>query len=118
MPRIPIITNHAFVTELENMVENLGQLSLDETIEFRNLERSTQVALAQGCHILMSLPHLPAQKTNGRKPLVEYSQNHFISSRKIRGLCDKKQWIRRSQNISKKAKGKKKQVKKHLSCLL
>jgi hypothetical protein len=40
------------------MVENLAQLSLDETVEFRNPESSTQMALAQRCHSLMSLPHL------------------------------------------------------------
>jgi len=34
MPTIPIVTNHASVIELENMVENLAQPSLDETIEF------------------------------------------------------------------------------------
>jgi hypothetical protein len=48
MPRIPTITNHAFVIELENMVENLAQLSLDETVKFRNFESLIQVALAKG----------------------------------------------------------------------
>jgi len=46
MPIIPIVTNHASVIELENMVENLAQLSLDETIKLKNYENSTQVALA------------------------------------------------------------------------
>jgi hypothetical protein len=58
MPKISIVINHAFVIELENMVENLAQLSLDETIELRNPKNSTQMALAQRCHSLMSLPHL------------------------------------------------------------
>ncbi len=66
MLKIPIITNHAFVIELKNMVENLVQPSLYEIVELRNPGSSTQEALAQGCHNLMSLPHLPAQKTNGR----------------------------------------------------
>jgi len=48
------------------MFENLVQPSLYEIVEIRNLGSSTQEALAQGCHNLMSLPHLPAQKTNGR----------------------------------------------------
>jgi hypothetical protein len=38
MPKIPIIFNHAFVIKLKNIVENLAQPSLDETIELRNLE--------------------------------------------------------------------------------
>jgi hypothetical protein len=107
MPTILIITNHAFVIDLENMVENLGQPSLDETVEFRNLERSTQVALAQGCHILMSLPHLPTQKTNGRKPLVEYSQNHFISSKKNSRIMRQKKMDKKVTKHIKKSKRKK-----------
>jgi hypothetical protein len=46
MPTIPTIINHAYVIELENMVENLAQPSLDEIAELRNPESSTQVALA------------------------------------------------------------------------
>jgi hypothetical protein len=48
------------------MVEKLAQPSLDETVEFRNLENSTQVALAHGCHSMMSLRHLLTISTNGR----------------------------------------------------
>jgi len=48
MPRIPTITNHAFVIELDNMVENLAQPSLDETVKFRNFESLIQMALAKG----------------------------------------------------------------------
>jgi hypothetical protein len=66
MPIILKVTNHASVIELENTVENLAQPSLDETTELRNFESSTQVALAQGCHSLLSLPHLPTRKTNGK----------------------------------------------------
>ncbi len=33
MLKIPIVTNHASVIEIENMVENLAQLSLDEIVE-------------------------------------------------------------------------------------
>jgi hypothetical protein len=55
MPRIPIVINHAYVIKSENMVENLAQPSLDETIEFKNLESIIQMALAQGCHTMMSL---------------------------------------------------------------
>jgi hypothetical protein len=60
MSRIPIIINHAY----ENMVENLEQFSLDEVLEFRNLKSSTQVALAEGSHGLLSLPHLPTRRAN------------------------------------------------------
>jgi hypothetical protein len=44
MLRIPTITNHAFVIKSKNMVENLAQPSLDETIEFNFFESSIQVA--------------------------------------------------------------------------
>jgi hypothetical protein len=80
MLRIPTITNHAFVIELENMVDNLAQPSLDEIVELINPKSSTQVALGQGCHNLMSLPHLPTRRTNGREPLMDYSQSHVITS--------------------------------------
>jgi hypothetical protein len=48
------------------MVENLAQLSLDETIELRNFESSIEVAFTQGWHGLLSLPHLLGRRTNGR----------------------------------------------------
>ncbi len=63
MPRIPIVIDHAFVIKSDNIVENLAQLSLDETAKLRNSKSSIQVALAQGCHGLLSLPHLPAPLT-------------------------------------------------------
>jgi len=58
--------HHTMETPSKNMVENLAQLSLDETTKFKFFESSTQVALAQGCHSLLSLPHLSAKRTNGR----------------------------------------------------
>jgi hypothetical protein len=61
------------------MVENLTQLSLDETTKLRNPENSIQMALAHGCHSLMALPHLLTQRTNGREPLVDYSQSHVVT---------------------------------------
>jgi hypothetical protein len=61
------------------MVENLTQLSLDETTKLRNPVNSIQMALAHGCHSLMSLPHLLTQRTNGREPLVDYSQSHVVT---------------------------------------
>jgi len=72
MPKIPIVINHAFVIKSKNTVENLAQPSFDEAAKVKNPESSTQVALAHGCHSLMSLSHLPARKTNGKEPLVEY----------------------------------------------
>jgi len=66
MLRIPIITNHISIIELENMVENLAQLSLDEIVELGNFENSTQMALTHGWHGLLSLPHLLRRRTNGR----------------------------------------------------
>jgi hypothetical protein len=72
MPRISTITNHVSIIKLKNMVANMAQPSLDEIAEFKNPESSTQVALAQRCHSLMSLPHLPT-RTNGKEPLMDYS---------------------------------------------
>jgi hypothetical protein len=60
------------------MVENLAQPSSDGIVELKNLKSSTQVALAHGCHSLMSLPHLLAQRTIGRVPQVDYSQDHVV----------------------------------------
>ncbi len=40
------LTNHASVTELKNMIENLAQPSLDETTKLKFFETSTQVASA------------------------------------------------------------------------
>jgi hypothetical protein len=53
-------------TPSSNMVENLAQPSLDEIAKLNFLKSSTQMALAQGCHNLLSLPHLPTKRTNGR----------------------------------------------------
>jgi hypothetical protein len=53
---------------------------LDEIIELKISKSSTQVASAQGCHGLLSLPHLFAKRTNGRVPLVNYSQSHVVAS--------------------------------------
>ncbi len=64
------------------MVDNLELPSLDEAIEFKNLENSVQVALAEGFHNLLSLPHLFARRTNGRKPLIDYFQSHVVTSEK------------------------------------
>jgi hypothetical protein len=41
MPKIPTVTNHASIIESENMVENLAQLSLDETAKLNFFESST-----------------------------------------------------------------------------
>jgi phosphotransferase system IIA component len=46
MPRILIVTNHAFVIESKNMVEILAHSSLDETTKLRNSGSSIQMALA------------------------------------------------------------------------
>jgi hypothetical protein len=65
------------------MVENLKQPSLDEVVEFRNPKSSTQEALAHQCHSLLSLPHLPTRRTNGRKPLMDYFQSHVALLRDV-----------------------------------
>jgi len=58
----------------------LAQFSLDESVELRIFESSTQVALAHGCHGLLSLPHL-LTRTNGRDLLTNYFQSHVVTSK-------------------------------------
>jgi phosphotransferase system IIA component len=59
MPRIPIVTNHAFVIKSENMVEILAQLSLDEITKFKNSKSSIKWHQHRGimvcchCHIYL-----------------------------------------------------------------
>lgn len=54
------------------LVENLEQPSLSEQVEFRNIESLVQKALAHcNYHNLLSLPHLPAKRTNGRELLMD-----------------------------------------------
>jgi hypothetical protein len=38
MHTIPVNINHVYVIETNNMVENLGLPSLDEVVEFKNLD--------------------------------------------------------------------------------
>ncbi len=95
MHRIFTIINHAFVIESKNMVENLEQLSLNETIQFKNSKGSIQEALAHHCHNLLSLRHLPSRRTNGRKPLMDYSQSHVVTLEKYLSINNEMHWIRR-----------------------
>jgi hypothetical protein len=77
MHRILTIINHAFVIKSKNMVENLEQPSLNETIEFKNSKSSIQEALAH----LLSLPHLIALTIVERqveKELAKQQQANFI----------------------------------------
>jgi hypothetical protein len=107
MPRIHVVINHAFLIELENMVENLAQPSLDETVKLINPEISTQVALAQGCHNLMSLPHVLARKTNGREPLVDYFQSHVVNSKEYSRIMQQKAMDKEVTKHIKESKRKK-----------
>jgi len=86
---IPTITNHAFVIESKNIVENLAQLSLDESAELKFFESSTQVALTHGCHGLLSVPHLLV-RTNGRKTLTNYFQSHVVTSKEYLRVMQQK----------------------------
>jgi hypothetical protein len=45
MPRILIVTNHAFIIKFKNMVENLAQPSLDEIAELKNLDSRCSTSL-------------------------------------------------------------------------
>jgi hypothetical protein len=93
------------------MVENLEQPSLEETTKFRNLESSTQVALAEGSHGLLSLPHLLTIKTNGRKPLVDYSQIHVVILEKYLRIMRQKAMDKEVAKQIRKNKRKKRQEK-------
>jgi hypothetical protein len=118
MPRIPTTTNPAFVIELKNMVEKLAQLSLDEIAEFKFFESSTQVALAQRCHGLLSLPHLPTRRTSGKKPLVDYSQSHVVTLEEYLMIMRQKATHREAvEHHIKENIRKEKQVRKTLTML-
>jgi len=58
-PPLSFHINHAFVLELKNMAKNLAQPSLDESVQFRNFENSTQVHWHRGvticchCHLYL-----------------------------------------------------------------
>jgi hypothetical protein len=63
---------------------------LDEIVKLKNPKSSIQVALTQGCHNLMSLPNLPTRRTNGREPLVDYFQNHVVTSKEYLRIMQQK----------------------------
>jgi hypothetical protein len=61
-----------------NVFMNINKSTLDVEIETKNFEHLTQEALST--NNLLSLPHLLARKTHSRKPLVDYSQSHVVTS--------------------------------------
>ncbi len=58
------------------------------------------------CHDLLSLPHLPT-KTNGKKPLVDYFQNHVVTSKEYLKIMQQKAMDR---EVIKQIEGKKKHL--------
>jgi hypothetical protein len=60
---------------------------LDETVELRIFENSTQVASALGCH--------GVRRINGREPLIDYFQNHVVAIEKYLRIMRQKKWIGR-----------------------
>jgi hypothetical protein len=66
------------------------------------------------CHGLLSLPHLPT-RTNGRKQLVNYSQNHVVTSEEYLRIMQQKAMDREVvEHIRKKKKEKKNKQEKYL----
>jgi hypothetical protein len=117
MPTIPIVANHAYVIKLENMVEYLTKPSLDETTKFKNSKSSTQLALTYGCHILLSLLHLCAKRTNGREPLINYSQSHVVTSNEYLRIMQQQAMDKEVVEYIRENK-RKEQQEKHLQCSL
>jgi hypothetical protein len=61
-----------------NMFMNINKSTLDVEIATKNFEHLTQEALST--NNLLSLPHLLTRKSNNRKPLIDYSQSHVVTS--------------------------------------
>ncbi len=86
---------------------------MDETTELRKFENSTQMALAQGCHDLLSLPHLLAIRTNGRETLVDYFQSCVVTSKEYLRIMRQKAMDREATKHIRESRRKEKQ-EKHL----
>jgi hypothetical protein len=55
---------------------NINEVAIEVGVGIKNFTNSTQQVVA-------NLPHLLAKKTQGKKLLVDYSQNHVVISKNI-----------------------------------
>jgi hypothetical protein len=78
MPMTIASMEQGVATNPTNVFMNMNKSTLDVEIEIKNFEHLTQEALST--NNLLSLPHLLARKTHSRKPLVDYSQSHVVTS--------------------------------------
>jgi hypothetical protein len=60
---------------------------------------------------LLSLPHLPAKRTNGREPLVDYSQSHVVILEEYLTIIQQKVLDREVAQLIRETRRKKKQNK-------
>ncbi len=84
---------------------------MDEIAKLKNPKSSIQVALTHGCHNLMSLPNLLARGTNGKEPLVDYFQNHVVTSKEYLRIMRQKTMDREKTKQIKEIK-KERKIKK------
>ncbi len=59
---------------------NIDKVAIEMEVGIENFNSSTQQVIANGN--LFPLPHLLAKKTQGQELLVDYSQNHIVTSKK------------------------------------
>ncbi len=59
---------------------NINKVVIEVEAGTENFNSSTQQVIANGN--LFPLPHLLAKKTQGKELLVDYSQNHIVTSKK------------------------------------
>jgi hypothetical protein len=59
----------------------------------------------------MSLPHLPSRRTNGRKTVVDYSQNHVVTLEEYLRIMQQKAMDREATKWIQKNKRKERQKK-------
>lgn len=78
MPMTIASMDQGVATNPTNVFMNINKFTLDVKIETKNFEHLTQETLST--NKFLSLPHLLARKTHSRKPLVDYSQNHVVTS--------------------------------------
>ncbi len=79
------------LTMIEEQLEetvNLDEVTLELVQETHNPPNVTQEAIK--LNNLLSLLHLHAMHTRGKKPLVDYSQSHVVTSTKYLNVLRKK----------------------------
>jgi hypothetical protein len=77
---LPIFTttNQNVTTNLTYLVLDINEGTFEVEAKTKKFKRLNQTTLST--NNLLSLPHLFAKKMNSKDPLVDYSQNHVVTS--------------------------------------